>query len=427
MPRLVPVCLFLVFIGFTLVPSVAWSAPPAGLGDNGPVAAFAAGDYQAALTLYEEALGRGQNTGALHYNMGVCLYRLGRYPEAEIAFLKTAAFPAMAQLAYYNLGLVALRLDDLDKAARWFEDARDATGDEKISSLAALALAGIEEESGGAAEPVWLRFGSISMGYDDNVELATDADGQTASEQGDGFAELLGYVTGPLTGSPEKGVQLQANAYYLKYGDLSEYDVGSFGFGLAYTDQLRDWSLETGADYTYTMLDTENLEQVPTLSFQLRRPLNRTATLRFRYGLSYLDQLDDTYAYLEGWRQRLLAESVWQWAMLRATLGYTFEWNDRDDPDYSPTRHSLAAGLTVHPLQTIDIHFGFDYRASLYDTTLIDQRDHENRLKTRLRLTYGTGEAWSISTEYEHTENDSNDPVYDYSRNVVLLNASMSF
>ena len=46
--------------------------------------------------------------------------RIGRYALAESSFREVARTPAMAGLAYYNLGLVASRQDDTTAAVRWF-------------------------------------------------------------------------------------------------------------------------------------------------------------------------------------------------------------------------------------------------------------------------------------------------------------------
>ena len=45
---------------------------------------------------------------AVHYNIGVAAYRSGDLARAERAFQEVARTPAMAALAHYNLGLVAV-------------------------------------------------------------------------------------------------------------------------------------------------------------------------------------------------------------------------------------------------------------------------------------------------------------------------------
>ena len=46
------------------------------------------GNHTEALTAFEQAKAKGLDSAALHYNLGVSYFRLGRYQEAEQAFLR---------------------------------------------------------------------------------------------------------------------------------------------------------------------------------------------------------------------------------------------------------------------------------------------------------------------------------------------------
>ena len=78
---------------------------------------------------------------AVHFNIGVCAYKLGRWSRAEAAFREVARTPEMAALAHYNLGLVALGAGKSDEAARWFAQVERETTDERLKSLATARLA----------------------------------------------------------------------------------------------------------------------------------------------------------------------------------------------------------------------------------------------------------------------------------------------
>ena len=103
--------------------------------------AFAAQDYAAALDDFEAAAAAGMSGPAVQFNIGVCAYRVGNWSRAESAFRETARTPAMAALAHYNLGLVALADRKNDEAARWFALAEREAGDEGLQALATQQLA----------------------------------------------------------------------------------------------------------------------------------------------------------------------------------------------------------------------------------------------------------------------------------------------
>ena len=92
---------------------------------------FQQNDYAAALLQFEFARDAGQPGPAVHYNIGVCQYKLGSYSKAGNTFesLKTR-FPEFVALAEYNLGLVAAKLDKGDEARRHFRRSYDLSADD---------------------------------------------------------------------------------------------------------------------------------------------------------------------------------------------------------------------------------------------------------------------------------------------------------
>ena len=109
--------------------------------------AFADGDLDSALVYFETARDLGMKGPAVHYNIAVCQYRLGRYEDALETFGRIARdYPKMRGLAEYNMGLAQNRLGNVRSARQHFMLAyRQSTDDEKIRALAAGMLADTEE------------------------------------------------------------------------------------------------------------------------------------------------------------------------------------------------------------------------------------------------------------------------------------------
>jgi tetratricopeptide (TPR) repeat protein len=70
------------------------------------------GEYAKALILYRKAEGRGADIGAISFNIGNCLFRLDRLPEAAAAFRKTDRVTGGKYLAAtFNLAAVLFRME----------------------------------------------------------------------------------------------------------------------------------------------------------------------------------------------------------------------------------------------------------------------------------------------------------------------------
>jgi tetratricopeptide (TPR) repeat protein len=76
-------------------------------------AAFARGEYVEALALYEKAEERAADPGLVAFNKGATLYRLGRWREAQLCYLRCLedqeAPPARRAKGLYDLGNCLLR------------------------------------------------------------------------------------------------------------------------------------------------------------------------------------------------------------------------------------------------------------------------------------------------------------------------------
>lgn len=101
----------LLSLSFTLLLSNACADEAFDLG----IDAFNRGSYAEAVSHFLAAQADNPDDPDLQYNLGASYYKLGRYQEARQAFLQAAEYPDMAPLAYYNLALVAARLNQPDQ------------------------------------------------------------------------------------------------------------------------------------------------------------------------------------------------------------------------------------------------------------------------------------------------------------------------
>jgi len=139
--------------------------------------------YWAALLRYRQAGEAGMDSALLHFNSGVAHYRAGQHIRSRTSLLRSAQSSSLRVLSYYNLGLNAYAADDIEDALNWFRQARDQAENDKIRTLAIIAISRLLAEKK-ASDPVLVRAikrsekkpitsfdlnGRIGFGSDDNL------------------------------------------------------------------------------------------------------------------------------------------------------------------------------------------------------------------------------------------------------------------
>ena len=137
--------------------------------------AFQEQDYLLALSHFENAKRAGQAGPAVHYNIAVCQYKLQNYHAARQSFaLISQQYPKMRSLSEYDLGLVALKQSDRQRARRHFRESYRLSGDnEKLKILSATMVRRTRPPT--SDSPSWVRLVSVRTGYDDNVSLQDES------------------------------------------------------------------------------------------------------------------------------------------------------------------------------------------------------------------------------------------------------------
>ncbi|MCG8370080.1 MAG: hypothetical protein MJA32_06155 [Proteobacteria bacterium] len=155
--------------------------------------------YWAALLRYRQAGEAGLDSALLHYNTGVTHFRAKQHIRARASLLKAVDDPSLRDAGWYNLGLNAWALGDIDEARRWFRQVRDRSQDPKLRKLAVVALSRIRlaaEQPADREAPVEERrkkrpFADLELrarvgyGSDDNVFRSPD---QTYTDRADSRA-----------------------------------------------------------------------------------------------------------------------------------------------------------------------------------------------------------------------------------------------
>ncbi|WP_231758704.1 tetratricopeptide repeat protein [Microbulbifer elongatus] len=403
--------------------------------------AFKRGDYPQALTLFRQAEQGGDDSAKLKFNLGVTLFKLGRYAEASDYFWQLVAEPQWRDLAEYNLGLVARRQGDQVLAAKYFRRVSERAGSAKLQRLAALQLGSPVEAPAPRSRP-WLAMVSINGGQDGNpYAVKTELLGEDAVGE-DSFFELFGWGQYRLAGTEDDGWRLQGYGFTRRYSELDSLNLGSLSASFIRDLRWNGWSLEAGSGVEWVTLGGERVSQQLQLIGRAKRDFGAT-----RVQLSVIPAYyagGENYSYLDGWRQRFSARAR------RETFGadwgvyYLYDTNDREDLQqaaedyysYSPVRHAFGSDLRWRFLSRWELRAGVEYLYSVYDGlnrvvddggNVLEYERESDRIKTWVSTRYRLTPRFSLDGKLLNIGNRENRALYDYDKTELSLGVSYVF
>ena len=377
-------------------------------------AAFASGQYDAALSYFEAARDSGLGGPAVHYNIAVCQYSLRDYFAARGTFqLIAQRFPTMQGLAEYNVGLSERRLGNLDAAQRQFVSAYRHSGDEKIKALAASQLTELEREQRSA----WYGLVGVQVGHDDNVALR-DSLGLPAGVSAESpLADLFASLRGPLAGVG--GLELDGSLYAVSYPDADEYDQVEIRIGALYTFDRGDWRLRGGIYGAAGTLGGSSFNREASLDLRSIRYLGEDATFELRLRHDEIKSAQALFDGIEGSRSRLELGYRWHSVVQSLALRLGVEENDRLDSGVSPSRQQIQADYYYQISDSWGLESAAAYRSSDFDDVALPRT--EDLLSLAVGVVYLTESNWRFSGRYQYSTNDSTDPMYSYDRNQLTV------
>lgn len=385
--------------------------------------AYRNGDFASALVFFETARDTGLDGPAVHYNIAVSQYQLGRYGEAEATFeLIARRFPKMRGLAEYNLGLTATRLGSDAEAREHFRRAYELSSHNRaLRVLASRQLRVIEPEVRAASR--WSGAIGVRAGNDDNVALLDETGLATGTTTDSPLAEVFAAFSGPWNG--RNGLRIEGSAYLLKYVDAEDFDQSEIAGGVFYEWRPRDWRLQLGVQASTGTIGGDSYDRKVGPRLRVVRYLNHNASVDLRYRYDDVTEADSIYAGLAGTRQVIDARYRWYRAGHHIQLRYALETNDRLDAGISPDRNRFRIDYRYQPGHGLGFEAGVDLRNSDYDELATPREEDLTALHGA--LTYMFVSNWLLSVEYRSYSNDSTDPLYDYDRGQLTLGALKYF
>lgn len=414
------------------------------LGNN----AFKTGDYQTALAHFDRAqqLAGTQVHPTLVYNRAITFHKLRRYVEAintfKTLFVIQQATPKeqqqWAELARYNLGLIAREQGKLDEARHQFNQLQQPGTNPRLQTLAERQLASMPAKAANV-QPQAASKGSvlISMGItrDDNASSLADEISSQLSNAEDSYLHGLAYGHYYLNGNRSEGTKLYGLAQVRRYQEFESFDSQVSGFGLNHEYVTNDWGLEVGGRWLQSQLGNQHLSDQYSLLTRATRSL-KTGQWELSYQSNYIDAAQ-TYNYIEGWQHQLRAAWQWRLGQVSITPALAWETNQREDKktqqqfySYSPDILNTSLALRWNINNQWQLYSQADWSDAEFadantsrDFGGIEKEQKRNYERTQLLLggRYRFAKYWYLKTEYSSTESDDNFQLYSYDKNLLSI------
>jgi hypothetical protein len=355
----------------------------------------------------------------VHYNVGVASVRLGRYDRAERAFIEVARTPAMAPLAWYNLGLVALARGEEPAARRWFERTRNSGGDAALIALANERLATLAPPAAVDEPSPWSVFASLGAGHDDNVALRAEGVAPLPTGEADEFIEVQAAVSRAV-GSRWRA---ELGAYHVDYLELDGFDQSAFALAARGTWAPGDWITHVTMQGSYLTLDDDGLERSATLGLSGETAIGEHGTLRAGYRGARVVGLDD-FEGLTGVRQEAVVAIERALRHWRLGVEYRVEDSDADEPRFASTWHQLALfARRTWAGGRWAARFDVRQRRTRYDERGSGDPDErlEDRTLVAASLSRALGASLRATARAEFETNRASGALFDYDRTRVTL------
>lgn len=406
--------LFLVFAHSAYPDATDWSA---GLNS------FASDDYATALKYFESAQDAGLDSAAVHYNIAVCQFKLGRYVRARNEFQLIAdRYPKMRGLAEYNLGLVARRRNDPTTATDHFIKAyRLSPDNETLRIMSSSRLRELEPELRRASR--WTGTLGVRAGFDDNVALRDETGLPSTLTTESPMLDFFASITGPFDGA--SGIRVDAGIYAIRNFDADEFDQTEIFGGVMYDWRPGDWRLQFGTRLSTGTLGGDAFDRKVGVNLRVIRYLGGNASFNLGYRYDDVQEASSIFAGIAGSRQQIQAIYRWYSDAHRFMLRVHQEANGRIDPGVSPDRTGFGAQYRYLPETGWGYEGGIEFRSSDYDDLAVSRSEDLFTINAAVTRTFARD--WRLLLGYHHSNNDSSDPIFSYDRNQITVGAMKIF
>lgn len=385
---------------------------------------FKQGSYDDALIYFRNAKHNGYESAQLFHNLGVVYLKLGQLNKARENFIQTLRYPSIESLGHYNLGLVDLDQGNYGDAKARFKKVVQRGGNPALVALARKRL--LQKNLSKIDIKNWTVLARIGKGYDDNVNFTPD---DLDSNVDDAYTELLVYGSIMLTEKKPMGVGIDAYVYGVNYDDVNANNFTQTSFLLKFPMQYNKWKIQPGITAQWLQYGGDGYQRIN--GFELKSKYFKSTSTQYlaKYTYEKMDSLAERFNFLEGSRQRLRLEHQYKQNAYKTKFYYELEVNNRTDrisQSYSPRRHSLSGSLSYEVNDSLSMNGNLKYRSSDYPTVNSYDRD-DKQLQASWGGQFKLNKYTALKGQHTWVKKNSSDSRRDYDRHRVVFSIQLDY
>ncbi len=367
--------------------------------------------------------------------LGVAQLRLDDLATARQNFARAAARdPALQISATYYEGVADYREGYTSSAEERFASVANRSPDSEMGREAAAFLVKIHQRQ----RPVFQGSGSVGFQYDTNVVLAPGDDviksAARITKQADGRGTIDLNGTYSLWRGEQAELLLGYEFFQSLHFDLRDFDLQDHGPSLQLVGTTGFFSYGVVGRYDYYLLSSENFLQEASALPWVGIPEGNLGRTEVFYRMRRRDFLDkdfrvrDAFNHAPGVRQYWYVQSPDEYV----SVGYRF---DREDPinarpkelanQFAYDGHEVSFGIGWELPADLSSFLGYAYRRERYAPPSIGRRDEEHQ--PTVLVSRRMSEYLTLTGAYLGTFNKSNDPHFDYDRQVASIVLEVRF
>jgi len=411
------------------------------------VALVQTNEYRDALRWLEQARHTAELDGQASLFLGIAQLRLGRIEAARRNFLRAAEKdPEQALVARYYEGVANYQEANWSRSAEQFTYVVQTSPDSVMGREAASFL----EKIRAAERERYQVHGAVGFQYDTNVVLAPGGDvikeAAGISKQADGRITLSAGGNYVAWRSDQVQLLLGYEFFQSLHFELHDFNLEDHGPYVQLLCNASVFQCGVLGRYDYYIEDVDSFLQEATVLPWLTIPAGEFGRLELYYRMRRRDFKKQAFTVLDSFNH---AVGVRQVVNLGSSdryisVGYQF---DREDPvvssrlvregtfteteaqgfAYDGNELNAGAGWTLPA--AISVEGGFVFRHEGYDQASEPMPPHrgDDVYEVIFVARRPLGEYLDIAVGYLGTINHSNDPRFDYDRNIASLTLEVRF
>lgn len=388
--------------------------------------------YNDALSWFIGAEKTEPDRGMTYYYQGLINHKQGNYEKTPPLFLKAMGLTKEVSLtSHYYSAISYYKRGILEEAEEEFNETIRLEPESDIARSSKEYIEEIERAKKGPKR--WDLSLSLSLQYDTNVVLEPADSALSAQIARNQDLRSVAFLRGGyrfIRGGP-----WNLGANYSFYSSLQKdlSDFNTISHDILFYSYYSGQGYQARIQYDFNPIAVDNNRYLS--SHTINPMLNITYGARYITQVSYRYQLKDfkdsqkfpTNSERDGVNNLIGLTQIILFPDKNGNLriGYAFDSDSTDGPDWDYNGHKIIAGLGFPMIKKIVLDLLVEYNKKMYDNPNNLSPSGDRRDDTYKTYTIGISREFrdylTAALQYLYSKNDSNITVFEYNRNIYSL------